>query len=270
MEICKHCRRLFDPVIIPRRFADSLLCSWHPGTATIVGGTGPSGDYADVWKWSCCDKQEVGPLVDSKVVNGTFDSPPPRSPGCDLGPHEPDTSLRLADEKLAAEIASLYERLRDVEVLESSGLRPESVFISYSHADRNFVDLLTSRLQADNIGYWRDEKDLLVGDVVDKAISDGIQRNTLFLVVLTPSSIKSKWVSRELDEAAHEAVENQKIILPVVAEGLGVAEVPARIRRVKCAVFSGDFESAYAILRRSIHLHIGRHRTGKNSPNSQS
>jgi hypothetical protein len=36
---------------------------------------------------------------------------------------------------------------------------------------------------------------------VDKAISKGIQESLLFIIILTPTSISSKWVDIELDEA---------------------------------------------------------------------
>jgi len=73
------------------------------------------------------------------------------------------------------------------------------------------VDAIASRFQADEVNYWRDEKDLLVGDVIEKAISEGIQRSNLFLIVLTPRSVRSKWVERELDEAAFEALKGVEV-----------------------------------------------------------
>lgn len=261
MEVCKHCRKLFDPEIIPSRFAESLLCSWHPGTVENVGNTGVAGDYAEIWVWSCCNRQVLGPLIRKSVdgVVGEYDYPPPRSPGCVQGPHEKDDSIRLADPNLASEIASLQARLRDLEAFEAKGLENGTVFISYSHKDRGFVDRLAARFSRDGIRFWLDEKEILIGDVIDRAISEGIQKNSLFLVVLTPSSIASKWVQREFDEAAHEAVEGGKIILPLVAKGLGIGDVPARVRRLRCADFNKGFEAAYNILLRSIKLHLQKY-----------
>lgn len=261
MEICKRCRRLFDPEVIPSRFAESLLCSWHPGTAESAGNTGAAGDYAEIWVWSCCGRQVVGPLITKSVdgVIGEYDYPPSRSPGCQQGPHEKDGSLRLADPKLASELASLQARLRDLEVFEAKGLEGGTVFISYSHSDKKFVDRLAAHLSRDGITFWLDEKEILVGDIIDRAISEGIQKNSLFLVVLTPTSITSKWVQRELDEAAHEAVEGGKIILPIVAKGLGIGDVPARVRRWRCANFNEGFDASYSALLRSIKLHRQRY-----------
>jgi len=160
LEICKHCRQLFDPEITPDRFAESLLCSWHSGAAEKVGNTGPAGDYAEVWVWTCCGKQTIGPLVTKTVagVVGQYDYPPPRSPGCTQGSHEADSLVRIADPNLASELASLQGRLRAIEAFEAKGLERGTVFISYAHKDKRFVDRLILHLSDDGVPVWQDEE----------------------------------------------------------------------------------------------------------------
>jgi hypothetical protein len=130
------------------------------------------------------------------------------------------------------------------------------VFISYSHDDNDIVDSLARRFETDRINYWRDEKDMFVGDVIDKAISKGIQEARLFLIVLTPNSISSRWVERELDEAAHEATEGRKVALPVVAKGLRAEEIPTRLRRQLYVDVSKNFDHGYERLAKSIQHHL--------------
>jgi TIR domain len=117
----------------------------------------------------------------------------------------------------ANELRALADRIDRLVQFDELAEVKGGAFISYSHADRAFVSTLASRLEADGINYWLDEKNLLVGEVIDKAISKAIQEYRLFLVVLTPASIRSAWLERELDEAAHEEAEGKKIILPVLA-----------------------------------------------------
>lgn len=252
MRICKNCRQLFDPAVNPDsddQFVDDFLCSYHPGQAENAGNTGPRYDYADVYEWTCCGKTHVGAVIRGR------DYPPRRSPGCTKGPHVSDRELLLNPE-LAGELESLQERLRELEARESTSSVEGGIFISYCHADKRFVDDLTSRLANDKVLFWRDEKDLLVGEVVDAAISRGIQASALFLIVLSRSSLNSSWVNRELDEAAHEATEGRKILLPVLAAGLTIKELPPRIRRFKCADFNASFDNAYSLLLKSIHARL--------------
>ena len=132
-------------------------------------------------------------------------------------------------------------RLHELALFEQKSETVGGVFISYSHRDGDVVDALARRFEEERINYWRDEKDLLIGDVLDKSISKGIQESRLFLIVLTPTSIASRWVARELDEAAHEASEGNKIVLPVVAKGLLAEQIPARLRRQVYVDLSKNF-----------------------------
>lgn len=258
LQICRNCRQLYDPAIQVAAdgiWAEALPCSWHPGELERLKTTGPAFNYRDAYRWTCCDKHVLSSI--RLEGNSEHDVPPRRSPGCKQGRHEPDLDLTL-DIALADRLRALHERLREMEERESMPNRHPRVFISYSHADGDFVDSLAHRFDADKIGYWRDEKDLLVGDVIDRTISDGIQSHALFLIVLSPRSIQSTWVGRELDEASHEAAEGKKVLLPVLVGGLTAEGLPGRLRRFKCADFNEDFERAYRSLKTAVVVHLGR------------
>jgi hypothetical protein len=257
MQVCKNCRKLFDPTLALLRpdsqpaNSASFLCSHHPGELEFRAA-GPSTDFHDVYEWNCC-----GAIAFSAVNTGGYDVAPGRSPGCKTLVHiaDPETIFEAA---IASELKEVAIRLRGVERMELLPNISAGVFVSYSHADSAFVDRLSDRLAADKIEYWRDAKDLLIGDSIDRAISNGIQRHCLFLVVLSRSSIASKWVSREIDEASHEASEGTKVLLPVLAGGLTAAELPSRLRRFKCANFNTNFESNYKQLKVAIVGHLNR------------
>ena len=160
---------------------------------------------------------------------------------------------------LMAQVQDLQRRLKELEIFEERALRTGGAFLSYSHSDSVFVERLYERLIQDKIAVWRDVKEMSIGDVIDKAVSEGIQRNWLFIIVLTQNSIRSRWVEREFDEASHEEIEGRKIILPVIAEGLNPKDLPARIRRRYCGVFGDAFDEAYAQLRISILKHLQKY-----------
>ncbi|HNB41306.1 MAG TPA: TIR domain-containing protein [Anaerolineales bacterium] len=154
--------------------------------------------------------------------------------------------------QLQSEIQELQRRLHELEAFEKRSTQDGGVFISYSHADKDFVNEIVKEFETDKINYWLDDKDLFIGQVIDKAISDGIQKSWIFITVLSPSSVNSRWVEREFDEASHEEVEGRKIILPVVCNNLPADKVPARIRRKLYVDLSKDFPSGYQKLKKSI------------------
>ena len=181
---------------------------------------------------------------------------------------EPKISFKGAEEILLEKLGrrqKIYRAFRPQSLsYQSKKAKPPQpllvgrAFISYSHTDVEFVDRLVFQLEEDGITIWRDSTHILVGDDIDQAISEGIQENELFLIVLTPSSVKSDWVTREFDEASHEAISGRKVLLPILACGLRTQDLPPRIRRRKSVVFGDNFERSYSILLESIKKHARR------------
>lgn len=159
-------------------------------------------------------------------------------------------------ESLLTEIEKLKSQLNELQLFDQRSITHGGVFISHAHEDKDIVGLIIQKFTSDGINYWVDEKDLLVGQVMDKAISEGIQKSWLFLIILTESSVSSKWVERELDEASHEEVSGGKIIMPVVAKGLKAANLPPRLRRKYCVDLSTDFVGGYEKLKASIQSYM--------------
>lgn len=147
---------------------------------------------------------------------------------------------------------TFQEKKMQMETFSETASIKGGVFISYSHTDQNMVKKITKRFAIDNINFWLDNKDLLLGQVIDKEISDGIQENLIFLTILTPSSVKSKWVTREIDEALHEVVDRDKIIIPVIANGLKYSDIPPGLRRLLSVNLDEDFDKGYELLKKSI------------------
>ena len=71
------------------------------------------------------------------------------------------------------------------------------VFISYSRRDIEFVQRLAEDLQAAGLTVWYDLSGLDGGTQWGIEIQSAIEKSQYFLVVLSPSSLASKWVQRE-------------------------------------------------------------------------
>ncbi len=72
------------------------------------------------------------------------------------------------------------------------------VFISYSKQDINVVRALRYRLEKAGIPVWMDERRLSSGDEWWDAIEASIVKACAFIVVMSPNSDDSRWVTREL------------------------------------------------------------------------
>ena len=97
-------------------------------------------------------------------------------------------------------------------------------FISYSHADKPRVEPLVTSLRSKGVrvtGDW----DFRPGDSLIERISTHISRASFLVVLLTPTAVKSRWVSKELEIALSRqlAGEASLRIIPVM---LAHCEVP--------------------------------------------
>jgi hypothetical protein len=73
-----------------------------------------------------------------------------------------------------------------------------SVFLAHSSADKRFVRRLAADLLERGIRVWFDEAELLVGDSLFAKIGDGVREVDYLAVILSPASVKSPWVQREV------------------------------------------------------------------------
>lgn len=92
--------------------------------------------------------------------------------------------------------------------------RTPTVFVSYSHDDKEFAERLIRDLQAAGHAIWIDVSRLKGGDVWIRAISEGIINSYAFVVVATERSLGSSWVQDEITWAKQRG----KLIIPLLLE----------------------------------------------------
>ena len=120
------------------------------------------------------------------------------------------------------------------------------VFISHASADKAFVDTLVADLAARAIPVWYDKLDLRVGGSVSGAINDGLTASKYFLIVLSKSSVASRWVTEELNAALMEQVaRGGTFLLPALLED---CDVPPLLRHRRHADFRSDYARGLADL----------------------
>src|SRR5205823_1160227 len=78
----------------------------------------------------------------------------------------------------------------------------KQVFISYSHSDSAFVDNLCMQLDKLGVTYFRDQKDISWGQAIHRSVHAALDECIAVIVVLSPGSEKSQWVSYEIGHAA--------------------------------------------------------------------
>jgi Tol biopolymer transport system component len=106
-----------------------------------------------------------------------------------------------------------------------------TTFISYSRDNSNFAVRLARDLRAAGFDIWLDQFDIRTGARWDDEVEKALERSSIFLIVLTPESIRSQNVKDEIGYA----IEAGKNILPII---LKPCNVPFRLRRFQYVDFS--------------------------------
>ena len=114
------------------------------------------------------------------------------------------------------------------------------IFISYSHADKTFVDKLAAHLVKHDAHVWVDTWELNVGDSILNRVQEAIQESSALLIVLSKASVASEWCKKELNAGLMRELDEKKVIvLPVLVED---CEIPVFLREKMYADFRKNFD----------------------------
>lgn len=99
-----------------------------------------------------------------------------------------------------------------------------SIFLSHNINDKTFVRKLALDLECHGVRVWLDEAELRIGDSLIEKIRDGIDNVDYVAVILSPNSIQSRWVQKEIDVAMTMEINGEKLkVLPLMLE---ICELP--------------------------------------------
>jgi len=96
-------------------------------------------------------------------------------------------------------------------------MNAKGIFLSHSSRDKPFARKLAGDLKAAGLTVWVDEAEIQIGDSLISKIQSGIDDMEFLVVVLSPDSVSSEWVKREVAIALTEEIGNRRVkVLPVL------------------------------------------------------
>jgi len=114
------------------------------------------------------------------------------------------------------------------------------IFISYSHLDKEIVNLIADRLKNDGHEIWIDTLKIKPGDNLAKKIDKGIDSAEAILVVVSKNSLSSQWAQREFSAIAfNQLASDAKRVIPI---RLDKSDVPSYLSNRVYLELSSDFE----------------------------
>jgi TIR domain len=121
------------------------------------------------------------------------------------------------------------------------------VFISHTTADKDIVEAIGAFLTKRGLKVWIDSWRMTAGDSLVGKIGEGIEASDRLLVCLTPSSVESNWVKKEVAtglvmELAEDKGLGEKFVVPAL---LIPCKVPIMLRDKLYANFTNKaFDAA--------------------------
>lgn len=113
---------------------------------------------------------------------------------------------------------------------------PREVFLSHASPDRPLAGRIAGILQHHGISTWFAPTDIVGARQWQDEIGQALRRCDWFLILLSPASVASMWVRRELQYALNQARYHERII-PILAEPCDVESlswVLSSIQQIDC------------------------------------
>ena len=94
---------------------------------------------------------------------------------------------------------------------------PRQIFISHAHQDRELAQRLAADLQASGWPVWIAPDSIRPGEKFVEAIGRGLDESGIFVVLLTPAAVASRWVTLETNAAVELETQGEVRFLPILA-----------------------------------------------------
>lgn len=112
------------------------------------------------------------------------------------------------------EITNILYETHDLRAHQAIQISP--LFISYTHADGPFVNVIEKGLKNKGIRFWRDIRHATAGRL-ERQIDRAIRLNPTVLLILSENSVQSDWVQHEARLARKLEIETKRDVLCPVA-----------------------------------------------------
>jgi len=150
--------------------------------------------------------------------------------------------IRLAEEELSAGATPANEK-RSFTLIEEREHREFGVFVSHSAKDEEVATRISNGLKAFGLPLFFARWSIKPSDSIVQKIDRALARSDTILVLLTPNSVRSQWVKRELNSALMAQLQGHDVaVLPLLFED---CEVPSILEDIKYIDFRGRFEDAF-------------------------
>jgi len=117
-----------------------------------------------------------------------------------------------------------------------------AIFISHSALDGQVAERIANVLKSlPTYNIWYAEWAIAPGESIVEKIEENLSKTDLLLILLSPNSVTSRWVQRELNATLMRQLSGQKVsVVPILIKE---CEIPATLKDIKRIDMAGDFQA---------------------------
>ena len=119
---------------------------------------------------------------------------------------------------------------------------PREAFLSHANDDREIAERLAHVLAAHNVPVWYSRRSIVGAQQWHDEVGAALVRCDWFLLLLSPSSVRSKWVKRELLYALQDDRYDGHI-LPLLCRSCDLAGLSWTLSQFQTVNLTDDFET---------------------------
>jgi hypothetical protein len=133
--------------------------------------------------------------------------------------------------------------------------RAKEVFVSHASGDRKFVQRLIRIFKKNKVGYWYSERHIPGATEWHDEIGRALDRCDWFVIVLSPKSVKSIWVKRELLYALRQNSYRGRVV-PILIRKCNHDQLSWTLADIEMIDFRRSFEAGCKSLLKTLGFGI--------------
>ncbi len=131
---------------------------------------------------------------------------------------------------------------------------PDSIFISYSRKNKEFVRKLSGDLRKEGFDTWIDVEQISGGVNWSNEITSNLQKVSAVIFVASRNSVQSSWMIFEV----LNSLSLGKPVIPIIIDDEGEFQLPEQLKSIQWIDFRQDYAQALSLLSASLSSLVQR------------
>ncbi|MEZ2233408.1 TIR domain-containing protein [Microcoleus sp.] len=136
--------------------------------------------------------------------------------------------IRFKDEQLPCLPTDLHSEYITESIKNGNNLMTQ-VFVSYSEQDKATMEKIRNSLRRESLTVWTNTTDIQTGEDFQSAIDRGIEQTDNLVYLLSPDSVQSEYVRKEIDYA----LSLHKRIIPILVRETSAEKMPNALQNLQ-------------------------------------